>query len=213
MPAYVSEGVFAGLGGDVVIHIDVTPDIETIESELLQVASNLEDTYKPMLTSKRLAQEDVQEHFDSEAAPNGLQWLALNEDYLRRKEAAGDDPRILRRTGDLEAAAVSDEAYVVTPQGLFFNWDALPMTADGHNVGKLQQTDYSGIDAARTEDSSNQGRHRIGRPFVGMSDFMEQSFIKVFDIWFDEAISVVVNPRTGVMQHFEGNRFGSKVKI
>lgn len=213
MPAYLSEGVFAGLGGDVVVHVDVSPSLESIESELLEVAGNLEDTYRPMLVSKNLAQENVQEHFDTESGPDGFQWLALNEDYLRIKSAAGYDERILRRTGALEAAAVSDEAYIVTPQGLWFNWDALPMTEDGHNIGKLQQTDFSGLDEKRSKDSSSQGRTRIARPFVGLNAYMEDSFIKVFDIWFDEAIDVVVNPRTGVMQHFEGNKFGKKVRI
>lgn len=218
----LSEGVFAGLGGDVVIHVDIVPDVEILQDELLTIAGNLEDTMRPMLTARNLAQEDVQAHFDSESGPDGMQWVELNKEYLREKEAAGHRSEILQRTGDLMEAAVSDEAYVITPQGLWFNWDALPETPDGHNVGKLQQTGQAGYVTTVFEGQSvrskaavdaDDSHMRTARPFVGLSDFMQDSVMTVFDVWFDEATQVTVNPKTGVMQHRVGNRFGPKVRL
>lgn len=220
-----STGVFSGLGGDVIVSVDIVPSPEIIESQLMEAAHNLEDTMKPMLTAKRVAQEDIQAHFDTESDPDGTRWIELDSMYLRRKEAAGKDTSILRREGTLEAAAVSDAAFTVTPYGLFYNWDALPKDDNGNNIGQILQagTTEGTVRATSIEEllkqseagdtfGSGRGKSLPPRPFVGMSEAAEASFWTIFDVWFDESVDVVVNPKTGVMQRRGvGGRFGRTV--
>lgn len=228
------------MGGDIVIKVDISPHPEQIKSQLMTAAGNLEDTMKPMLTARNIAIDDIQAHFYSQSDPNGEHWAELDQTYLRYKESQGMASEILKATGALEAAATSKEAFIVTPNGLWFNWDALPKvdhpdseSGEG-NLGIIHQRGTGGsvekltIDnpfhvagsgseatASATVRSTNEGRGKNlpPRPFVGMSRDTEAEFITVFDIWFDEAVRVVINPKTGFMQHFEGGRFGKPVKF
>lgn len=228
MATATSAGVFSGLGGDIIVSVDIVPSPEIIESQLMEAAHNLEDTLKPMLAARRVAQEDIQAHFDTESDPDGTSWIELDSSYLRRKESAGKSTNILRREGDLEAAAVSDAAFVVTPQGLFYNWDALPKDKDGNIIGQILQagsteTAHRASSIAEllkqtesgTSGNAGRGTNLPARPFVGMSQEAEASFWTIFDVWFDESIEVVVHPKTGVMQRMnrtaKGPRFGKAV--
>lgn len=222
----MSLGTFRGLGGDIEVTVDIVPDPETIQNELMQVAANLEDTYKPMLASRRVVQEDMQAHFDSESDPNGDKWTELDADYKRYKEAGGFPDNILIRNDDMRKAAVSDAAFTVTPQGLFFDWDALPKDKDGKVYGQILQagseiamaTSIADL-AAQTasgglrEFGTGRGNDLPARAFVGMSKEAEATVWTVFDVWFDESIDVVIHPKTGVMQHYTPGRFGPKVKF
>lgn len=221
-----SAGVFSALGGDIVVMVDIVPDPLTIASQLMEAAHNLEETTKPMLAAKRVAQEDIQAHFDSESDPGGTHWTGLSLEYAKYKESLGYPPDILHREGTLEAAATSDMAFSVTPHGLWFNWDAMPAAkSDGRNYAKAHQVGSGEYDRAEGETvgvGKNSVMNELGpgvgnalpaRPFVGMSEAARETFVTIFDIWFDEAIKVIVHP-SGRMQHREqSGRFGKNVKL
>lgn len=225
MARNVSTGVFAGLGGSIVVTTYVEPDPAIIEAELMQVASNLEDTMKPMLAAREVAREDIQAHFDSESSPDGFTWAALDGTYLKYKESLGYPSDILHRTGAMEEAATSREAFVVTPTGLFFNWNALPRDKNGNIIGQIHQagSESAGMRVAdfreghegeelRFTGGYGRGNALPQRPFVGMSDIADAQFVEVFDVWFDESIQAVVHPKTGVMQaRTAGGQFGKRL--
>lgn len=216
-----SAGVFSSLGGDIIVMVDIVPDPLIIESQLMEVATNLEDTMKPMLAARRVAQEDIQAHFDTESDPGGDKWTELDLSYAQYKESLGYPPDILHREDTLETAATSDAAFTVTPQGMWFNWDALPSAkSDGSNYGQIHQagsatkTRIETVDGESVSFYTGEGRGNAlpARPFVGMSDEAYETFITIFDIWFDEATSVVIHP-SGRMQLHEGGRFGKNVRL
>lgn len=238
--ARTSAGVFGALGGDIVIKVDISPHPEQIRSQLMMAAHNLEDTMKPMLTARRAAIEDIKLHFETEHGPDGEHWAELDETYLRYKESKGMAADILKASGALEKAATSEEAFIVTAHGLWFNWDALPKvdhpeseSGEG-NLGIIHQRGTGGSVSTLTIDNpfhvpgtgssptsdvtvrsqkEGRGKNLPARPFVGMSQEMIPVFTEIFDVWFDEAVRVVINPKTGFMQHFEGGRFGGPVRF
>lgn len=225
MASNQSAGVFAGIGGDIIIMVDIVPDPAIIQSQLLEAAGNLENTLLPMEAARRVAQEDIQAHFDSESDPGGDKWTALDASYAEYKESLGYPSDILHREGTLEEAATSKAAFTVTPYGLWFNWNVLPRAkSDGSNYGQIHQAGSGesnrvadirpGHEGETLNFSIGAGRGNAlpARPFVGMSDDAYESFITIFDMWFDEAVNVVIHPKSGVMQtRGTAGRFGKKI--
>ncbi len=114
--------------------------------------------------AKQEAQIDMASRFDTETDPEGFPWLPLIQ-------PAPEQIGILQLTGELRQAAISDEAYVVTPEGLFFNTGVLP--------------DYW----VYHEQPEGEGSQRISRrPFIGLDANTEQKIENRFSEWVDEGI-------------------------
>lgn len=220
---------FRASGGDIVVHTDIIPNPSDIEIQLLQIASNLEGLRFPLAASARIARDDMQERFDNEEDPNGDKWISLDEDYLTSKQSLGYPDDILHRTGDLENAATGSTAFRIVGDSLFFDSSVLPkyglihQTGSGtENVGLASRhraavKNEPGYKDREGGSHSNTGIGRgnalPARPFIGMSEEAEGKVWDIFDLWFEKATNIAINPRTGAVQERIAGRFGPKIVL
>lgn len=219
-------GTFGALGGT--MRLDAVPYPERVAFMYMRLADYIEDTRLPMLAAKRIAQEDMQRHFDTDTDPEGNPWVPLDPDYAKKKAKMGGDPNnILTLSGDLERGATSEAAWVATEEALFFKTSALPHYWDVHESGSgADMAGYAALvrerirgkarladDPGGARDSMDIGRGRAtpARPFVGLTLEARNQIIELFDLWFDEGIKLTVHPKTGIVQQRVGGRFGQKM--
>lgn len=201
-------GTFSALGGDIIGRVDIEPSIGELQAELLEIAGNVENTGVAMLAARRIAKDDLQARFDSQTGPDLDRWIDLDDDYAREKESLGYPSDILNRTGDLERAATSDAAFIITNDMLYYNLDVLPKTPQGYNLGLIHQlgTDSLGnVSKQKATDTTLEHTSRLtigvgpghalpARPFIGLSEDAEAEVWEVFDKWFAEATSLNTAP-------------------
>lgn len=213
--------------GDVTVTISSAPNPYDIQAQLTEIAGELENVQLPLAVSSAILRDDMQRHFDEEVDPDGNAWVPLDEEYLASKESMGYPSDILHRTGNLEAAATNPEAFKVIGDGLFFDTSGLPSysllhqtghgaenagVASNHRFAARNEEGYSKREGgAHSGQGIGRGNALPARPFIGMSEEAETQVWEVFDLWFDEATSIAINPNTGVVQAKEGNRFGRKL--
>lgn len=208
-------------GGDVLVNIQADEeDLQAAETWMLEIAGDLDNIAKPMLAARRIAMQDMQDHFDKEEDPQGDPWMELDPDYARWKESIGGPNKILQLTGALMKAATSQEAWLVTDNMLMFNPGVLPdygilhQTGTGAEADVHRRADLAASDPHGTHTSLGIGRGSAlpARPFIGMSEEAEGKIWKLFDAWFEETGSGMSISNTGVVQsRGAGGRFGSKV--
>src|SRR5262245_52374949 len=68
---------------------------------------------------KKALQVDMERRFEEERDPDGRVWEPL-------VQPADEQIGILRLTGEMAEDAVSEDAWVATPAGVFFSTEALP---------------------------------------------------------------------------------------
>lgn len=216
--------------GDIQVQITSVPNPYEIQLELERIAANLQDVSLPLVTSARILAEDTQERFNTETDPDGNAWIPLDEEYLANKISLGYPEDILRRTGKLEKEAIRVSSYRVMDDGVFFDTSKLPSYGLLHQVGS--GTENVGLasrhrfqsrtdeDYRRREGGSHTnlgigtGKALPARPFLGMSEEAESRIWAAFDLWFDEATSIAINPVTGVVQQrLSSGQFGPKVVL
>jgi phage gpG-like protein len=126
--------------------------------------------------AKQEAQIDMATRFETETDPDGDRWPTL-------KYPAPDQIGILQLTGAMRDAAVSDEAYVATPVGLFFNTSVLPEYWVYHeqpgNIGetrnRIPQRRFIGLDAATEQKLENRAEEWMaGGIALGSRGFVRQ---------------------------------------
>lgn len=206
--------------------------IEAAQS-LMAVSAALSDIELPILAARRIAQQDMVSRFETQTDPDGQPWVPLTADYLEQKLKDGYPEDILTRTGDMKEAASQDEAWLVTENSLVFDSSAMPFYAMIHQAGSdpfgaAGSFDENGNHVpAQTQtylpDTGFAGGYGIGkgnalpqRKWIGLSDEAEGKIEVVFDLWFDEAVSIAIQPETalfpGMVQHRTASgQFGSEV--
>lgn len=224
-------GTFGALGG--MMRIEAVPTPERVAFGLLKLAGYVENTGPPMLAATRIAQTDMQQHFETDTDPEGNPWTALDPEYQVKKARMGGDPNnILTLTGALERAATSGAAWLHTGDSLFFSTAPLPPYWDVHQSGS-DEDNFAGFaqDARErhaaekksgvklTADSGGSPHDSLGigrgkatpaRPFIGLSAEAAAQIVELFDLWFDEGITLYVT-KTGFVQQRIGGRFGPRI--
>jgi phage gpG-like protein len=219
-------GTFGSLGG--MMRLDAEPDPERVSFGLMKLAGYVETTQVPMQAAKRIAQEDMQQHFDTDTDPEGNPWTPLDPDYQRKKIQMGGDPNnILTLSSRLERGATSSAAWIATEEALFFNTASLPDYWDVHQSGSDEAglAGYAGSvrerirggnrledDPTGSHDSLGLGRGKStpARPFIGLSIEAQAQIVELFDLWFDEGVDLYVRS-SGIVQQRVGGRFGPKI--
>jgi hypothetical protein len=150
---FVQRGpAFAGIGLDIDFE-----DPDAVQRELLQIENYLGDTLILAETAKAAMQVDMARHFDTETDPSGNPWAPLVRE-------AFDQIGILQLTEEMREAAISDEAWSASPDGVTFDASVLPPYWHFHDVGSVRIT-------------------RGPRRFIGVSDREADVIEKMGDAW------------------------------
>jgi phage gpG-like protein len=220
-----SLGSFGELGGEIVF--DWEPDVSVIENELLEIEGYLENIAGPLLLSKGVLQNDIRMRFETKVDPDGTPWEPWSENYEKYRERYYPEGGILVRTGELESAATSEAAYIVSDAGIFYNTAGLPeywlWNQEGRERGKgVSQEDIEFAKRARAagmqvDESQLGGSNTLpARPFVGVSFEAELEVIEIFDQWFDGAIQLGTSNKGKVFGRYSyrgaGGRFTKRVQ-
>lgn len=198
-------GAFEDVGG-AIIRIEWNPDLDRVSQALLRAAGDVENILPPLVAARRIARDDMEQHFATETDPEGDRWEDLDPKYAAFKEAHGGNDTILDRYGDMRAAATSEDAWEIIGNEMFFNAAGLPPYALTHQTGTTGSKTHSG-------EFSNLGRggNLPQRMFIGLSDQAEAEILDVFDLWFSEAIDIHVHTTGWGQQRVAGGRFGQRV--
>lgn len=148
--------------------VEFTPDTyeswHGAEFQLLGLEAYFANTEAFVEEMKAEAQIDMATRFESETDPDGVAWLPLID-------PAPQQIGILQLTGQMREDAISDEAWVTTPEGLFFDTSVLPDYWIYH------------------EQPEGEGAQRISRrQFIGLSDQTERKIENRFQERVDEGL-------------------------
>jgi phage gpG-like protein len=197
-------------------------DFKRGEAALLELAGYFAALDPPLRAAKKIARDDMRERFESQIAPDGTQWRDLDPDYAVKKEhEVGFIYPILTKTGDLKEKALSEEAWSITGESIFYSTASLPDYWEVHQYGSDDYgTMFHGgnIDETGHLDSGEGGSNIPPRPFIGLSDEAEAKIFEVFDIWFstglEEASHNFFVSSQGVLQtRGIGGKFGKRIDI
>jgi phage gpG-like protein len=225
VPAHVI-GAFADKGGSVRTVLTWKPDPDEVARALVQVADYLEDLGPPLRASARIIQNDIEERFTTETAPNGDAWQELNDEYLEYKTSIGGDTRKLRLWGGLHKAATSFSRFTVDAHSgnLFYNATGLPYYWDYHQSGTrsaARAEQIAGIAAVQDETvarrvggrGAGRGKNIPARPYIGVSAEAEEVIFNVFDLWAAEGTKLVVTGAGVLQRRGPGGRIGGKFNL
>lgn len=215
--AGVGAGSFGALGGS--ITFEWIPDPNVIASRIMSLAGYLENFQPPLQASQAIARADMQRHFDTESGPGGEAWAPLNEEYVIHKRGGAAHP-ILQLSGALHDGAVSESAWPIDGNDLFFNTGGLPFYWIFHETGR---EGIGGMEEFRKAIEQQFGRGveidmgaaggMPARPFVGISFEAELQILEVFDAWFAGAVSGFYASKSGTVQRRgAGGRFGAAIR-
>lgn len=205
MPTYSGKaaGSFGAAGGE--LTFEWVPDPEVIAAALFEAAAAIENMEPPLMLSRQVAIEDIRQRFDTHTAPDGSPWVAWSESYAPdalRNNIGG----ILQRTGELEATATAESAFLVDGNSVFYDTGSLPPYWIWHQEGRERSgggRDASAGAATSIEDLAKQtaqgdlggGNVLPARPFVGTSFEAELQIVEIFDQWFEGAIALGVSSK------------------
>lgn len=123
---------------------DWNPELEALEARLIMLEEYFEHTEEFMLDAKDEAQIDMARRFEEEVDPTGTPWAPL---VMPATEQVG----ILRLTTEMSDKAIN-EAYVVSPAGLFFDTSELPPYWIHHEMGqRVPQRAFIGLSRVAQE--------------------------------------------------------------
>jgi len=183
--------------GETLITGEWVPSPEDLSLRLLRLADQYDDMLAPLVASQQAAIEATEAHFDSQSAPDGTPWEALNEDYLTAKEAAGfPSDEILVRTGEGKKAATSTTAWFIYEDALWFDPNAMPLYMSYHQGGTQSEAlgsalrkfstgeDFTKEEAEALKVGSGRGQNLPKREFIGFGEIDTLVFEDIWNTWF-----------------------------
>jgi phage gpG-like protein len=215
-------GAFGARGG--IITTNVLGDDE-LELGFVKLAGYVEDAALPLKASEEIAKASIHRRFKDHDDPGGTAWQPLSDRTVRRKAR---DPKlrsfpedILTLTGDMETRATADESFTIMDDQLVWSSEYMPSYWGVHQYGSgefesMEAFGLSGTQVVQTgtlQIATTEGRGKAtpARPFVGLDSEAEIEIVEVFDAWYDEGVSLAINPRTGVAQERVSGRFGARL--
>lgn len=203
-----------------------------------QAAGYLNNMTPPLMASRQLGIEDVDEHFASESGPDGADWAPWSESYIKSFGGMENAPdSILNLTHDLWGSSVSPQAWPITAREVFFSFAALPDYGIYHQEGATRTSAGRGVKAQSNIESTvfltqggkdplPSGKEFYGqndlpaRPFAGISAYTQNLILNVFDRWFTGAVSIGIGSHGTAQERVSGvtasgkkfgGRFGPKI--
>lgn len=223
-----TSGVFFELDPGEFIEVYWKEDPRRVARDILKVADYYEDMSVPLVGAEAVVNADIKRHFNEETDPDGNPWRPLNEAYLTYKESQGQDTRILRRYGDLYAAATDRVALVIDGNDLFYSTAYLPYYWYWMQMGTGSEEDWGaaadyaarieaagsyGIEGGRGSLGIGTGKATPARPFIGLSAEAEEEVFTVFDLWFAGGTNVFIHGESSgwIQERGPGGRFGARI--
>lgn len=165
---------------------------EAASVALSELATYVDNVDLPLRGVKRIAREDMKERFDTETAPDGNKWFALDPHYAERKEAeVGFEHPILTREKDLRNKATEAGAWSISGESVWFSTSGLPEYWRVHQLGSEDFGTVFHASANPTGESNLEGgiQNIPPRPFIGLSAEAEGKILELFDIWFSNGLA------------------------
>lgn len=165
---------------------------EAASIALSNLATYIDNVDLPLRGAKKIGRDDMKERFDTETAPDGTTWFALDPDYAERKvRKKGFEHPILTYSKALRRAATSEAAWSVSGESLWFSTSTLP---DYWRVHQEGSSDFGVTFHQVGEDNvllrtSEGGQNLPPRPFIGLSAEAEGKILELFDIWFSNGLA------------------------
>lgn len=206
-----AAGSFGGAGG--ALEFFWIPNPLAVSNEIFRIADYVHDVAVPLRIAKEIARADMRRKFRTQTDPRGHEWHQWSASYapIARRTNKG---KILQRTGKMEEAAVSEEAWVVTGNMLFFNTANMPRGKRGepywyfHETGTAEEYEihFAGRTLSGFENIAvGAGNALPPRPFIDISDEGRLQILEAVDQWFDGGIElggVKVNVARGARGRF-----------
>ncbi len=183
------------------VHMTYTwvPDPVVFAERIWAVAEGLENTLIPMIYAKEQTQADIRRHFETETDPSGRPWEPWAESYMEYAESFPNEG-ILRQTNELYEAAVSDEAFTVSDDAVFYHAESIPERGIWHQEGRPDRRTKSGASNPLPK-----------REFLGVSIVAQGMIFRAFGEWFDRVTDLFVKPTGGLgrrhMRRGDAGRF------
>lgn len=176
---------FSGGGFSGTVTFDWHPDPLIIAEQADQAAANVNMMQRPLRIAMGLARQNIEQHFLTATGPDGEAWEDWsdykpdNSSWKSYAEKAAGQPGILIQTGGLMGEATSRGAFTVTNREVFY---ARPSPlGDWHDEGLPgRQTRWG------TPNDLPQ------RKFAGIDAATQAAIVEAFDVWFGDAIEVLV---------------------
>jgi phage gpG-like protein len=163
--------------------VEITPsfqerfiDVEVGQSVdyMLNMADFLQhDMRAPLIASVGLINSSIQRNFKTETDPSGVPWVEWNAKYAKQvgrwTETGEHTGKKLQKSQALRTAVNLGDAFIIGPDAIFFNFDALPDYGAVQNFG----------------GPVGKGAMIPARQFVGTDDIAEQAIFDVFVNWIN----------------------------
>lgn len=210
-------GAFGRRGG--IITTNILGD-DQLALGFVKLAGYVEETALPLKAAEAIAKADIHERFQTHVDPEGDDWQPLAPQTVQRKASSPTlrtyPEDILTHTGLMEKQATADESFTIVSDELVWSSQYMPRYWGVHQEGSGEFTEIpaeksvSGK-AMKFAASEGRGRGTPARPFIGLSQEAEAQIIEVFDMWYDEGVSIAINPGTGIVQQRNHGRFGRRL--
>jgi hypothetical protein len=198
------------------------PEATITVHKLAGLADELEEFMAPMAAAATVAEQNMEQRFKTGTDPTGRAWDDWSEDYRARWEHSKvfPDRASLQRSDYLKETATDMSAFVVTQQGLFFDASGLPEYWAWNNFGAARKPKGKSAQQAEAEvrqlipqylNAASQGKASIqkaareayaevmnilpARPFVGLSLIAQNKIIAIFELWFNNEVTLAKSSR------------------
>lgn len=166
---------------------------EAASVALYELSLYIENVEIPLRGVKKIVRDDMKDRFDSETAPNGSPWFALDPEYAKKKQAyfGFEHPILTGKTKELRTRATDEAAFSISGESLFYNTSELP------DYWRVHQEGSEGFGATFVQigeenvlmRTPGEGDQNIPpRPYIGLSDEAEAKILELFDIWFSAGL-------------------------
>jgi phage gpG-like protein len=200
------------------------PEATNVVYQLASLADELDDFIPPMTAAATVAEQNMEQRFKTGTDPTGRAWDDWSEGYRARSEHTKvfPDRASLQRSDYLKETATDQSAFIVTRQGLFFDASGLPEYWAWNNFGAARKP--KGMSAGEAESevrrlipafmNAHQSRGQMAsprkaaqeaykqvmnilpaRPFVGLSIIAQNKIIAIFELWFNDEVTIARSSR------------------
>lgn len=170
--------------------IEIEPDPEILESQMVEMAGLIHDMTGPLEATRGLLAAGIARSFRTQTDPEGNPWVAWSASYepraLREIESGVHLGQILERSLRLRDTATSEYAFFVSYDSVFFSWEALPEYGVLHQFGGM----------------AGKGANVPARAYVGIDELDQARITGLFESYIDYVLGGMTSRGRGALGRF-----------